>query len=171
MTAALQISNERAREILNKNLNMKKINARWVARMLTPLVKQRPLESRKDFSGVEPKCLGWNWQPHCNSWWNLDTSVWLLFQTAVVALGKGARPKKKKIIVEKSASKIVATISWYVERLLSSDFFPKETTINGKYYADLLNEARDAVVLERRADCCFCKTRQPFTPLGLLEMA
>lgn len=45
----LQISKERVGEILHKHLHMKKISARWVPRMLTPLDKQRRLESCKEF--------------------------------------------------------------------------------------------------------------------------
>ncbi|GBP16702.1 Histone-lysine N-methyltransferase SETMAR [Eumeta japonica] len=45
----LQISKERVEEIIHKHMNMRKISARWVPKMLTPFDKQRRLQTSKDF--------------------------------------------------------------------------------------------------------------------------
>ncbi|GBP71549.1 Putative uncharacterized protein FLJ37770 [Eumeta japonica] len=45
----LQISKERVGEIIHEHMNMRKISARWVPKMLTPFDKQRRLQTSKDF--------------------------------------------------------------------------------------------------------------------------
>ncbi|GBP65691.1 Histone-lysine N-methyltransferase SETMAR [Eumeta japonica] len=45
----LQISKERVGEIIHEHMNMRKIRARWVPKMLTPFDKQRRLQTSKDF--------------------------------------------------------------------------------------------------------------------------
>ncbi|GBP88692.1 hypothetical protein EVAR_79074_1 [Eumeta japonica] len=58
---------------------------------------------------------------------------------------KRERPPKK-FKVQKSAS----TIFWDNEGVLLIDYLPKGTTMNGQYYANLLAQAREAVVQKRR---------------------
>ncbi|GBP04819.1 Mariner Mos1 transposase [Eumeta japonica] len=62
---------------------------------------------------------------------------------------KGERPPKK-FKVQKSASKLMATIFWDSEGVLLIDYLPKGTTMNGQYYANLLAQAREAVVQKPR---------------------
>ncbi|GBP76226.1 Pre-mRNA cleavage complex 2 protein Pcf11 [Eumeta japonica] len=62
---------------------------------------------------------------------------------------KGERPPKK-FKVQKSASKLMATIFWDSEGVLLIDYLPKGTTMNGQYYANLLAQTREAVVQKRR---------------------
>ncbi|GBP17715.1 Histone-lysine N-methyltransferase SETMAR [Eumeta japonica] len=45
----LQISKERVGEIIHEHMNMRKISARWVPKVLTPFDKQRRLQTSKDF--------------------------------------------------------------------------------------------------------------------------
>ncbi|GBP29723.1 Mitochondrial uncoupling protein 4 [Eumeta japonica] len=45
----LHISKERVGEIIHEHMNMRKISARWVPKMLTPFDKQRRLQTSKDF--------------------------------------------------------------------------------------------------------------------------
>ncbi|GBP40583.1 Histone-lysine N-methyltransferase SETMAR [Eumeta japonica] len=45
----LQISKERVGEIIHEYMNMRKISARWVTKMLTSFDKQRRLQTSKDF--------------------------------------------------------------------------------------------------------------------------
>ncbi|GBP81308.1 Mariner Mos1 transposase [Eumeta japonica] len=56
---------------------------------------------------------------------------------------KGERPPKK-FKVQKSASKLMATIFWDSEGVLLIDYLPKGTTMNGQYYANLLAQARSS---------------------------
>ncbi|GBP53757.1 Putative uncharacterized protein FLJ37770 [Eumeta japonica] len=52
ITEELQISKERVGEIIHEHMNMRKISARWVPKMLTPFDKQRRLQTSKDFLGL-----------------------------------------------------------------------------------------------------------------------
>ncbi|GBP88690.1 Neurofibromin [Eumeta japonica] len=45
----LQISKERVGEIIHEHMNMRKISARWIPKMLTPFDKQRRLQTSDDF--------------------------------------------------------------------------------------------------------------------------
>ncbi|GBP85781.1 Putative uncharacterized protein FLJ37770 [Eumeta japonica] len=45
----LQISKERVEEIIHEYMNMRKISARWVPKILTPFDKQRRLQTSMDF--------------------------------------------------------------------------------------------------------------------------
>ncbi|GBP83936.1 Putative uncharacterized protein FLJ37770 [Eumeta japonica] len=116
----LQISKERVGEIIHEHMNMRKISTRWVPKMLTALDKQRRLQTTKDFFG--------------------ESMQWTK---------EGERPSKK-FKVQKSASKLMATIFWDSEGVLLIDYLPKRTTMNGQYYANLLAQAREAVVQKRR---------------------
>ncbi|GBP15303.1 hypothetical protein EVAR_92294_1 [Eumeta japonica] len=62
---------------------------------------------------------------------------------------KGERPPKK-FKVQKSVSKLMATIFWDSEGVLLIDYLPNGTTMNGQYYANLLAQTREAVVQKRR---------------------
>lgn len=146
----LQISKERVGEILHAHLNMKKISARWVPKMLTPLDKQRRLASCKDFLEL----AGDNLDNVCRRIITVD-ETWIRQydpeskQESMQWIKKGERPPKK-FKVEKSASKLMATIFWDSEGILLIDYLPKGTTMNGQYYANLLSQAREAVVQKRR---------------------
>lgn len=146
----LQISKERVGEVLHEHLNMRKISARWVPKMLTPLDKQRRLASCKDFLGL----VGDNRE---DIWQRIVTvdETWIRQydpeskQESMQWMKKGERPPKK-FKVEKSASKLLATVFWDSKGILLIDYLPRGTTMNGQYYANLLPQVREAVVQKRR---------------------
>ena len=51
-------------------------------------------------------------------------------------------PKPKKFKSLQSASKIMATVLWNVERLLLVDFLPKGKTVNSEAYIETLKKLR-----------------------------
>ncbi|GBP71465.1 Histone-lysine N-methyltransferase SETMAR [Eumeta japonica] len=146
----LQISKERVGEIIHKHINMRKISARWVPKVLTPFDNQRRLQTSKDFLEL----VGDNIDEICNRIVTVD-ETWVRQydpeskQESMQWTKKGERPPKK-FKVQKSASKLMATISWDSEGVLLIDYLPKGTTMNGQYYANLLAQAREAVVQNRR---------------------
>ncbi|GBP91872.1 Protein bric-a-brac 1 [Eumeta japonica] len=161
----LQISKERVGEIIHEHMNMRKISARWVPKMLTPFDKQRRLQTSKDFLDKSPV------DPWGSTWTTLGITVYIIDeicdrivtvdetwvrqydpeskQESMQWTKKGERPPKKFKVL-KSASKLMATIFWDSEGVLLIDYLPKETTMNGQYYANLLAQARKAVVQKRR---------------------
>jgi len=48
------------------------------------------------------------------------------------------RPAPKKIRVQKSAGKVLASIVWDQDGILLNDYLPKGQTINAEYYSSLL---------------------------------
>ncbi|GBP30668.1 Histone-lysine N-methyltransferase SETMAR [Eumeta japonica] len=146
----LQISKERVGEIIHEHMNMRKISARWVPKMLTPFDKQRGLQTSKDFLEL----VGDNIDEICDRIVTVD-ETWVRQyepkskQESMQWTKKGERPPKK-FKVQKSASKLMATIFWDSEGVLLIDYLPNGTTMNGQYYANLLAQAREAVVQKRR---------------------
>ncbi|GBP38515.1 Putative uncharacterized protein FLJ37770 [Eumeta japonica] len=159
----LQISKERVREIIHEHMNMRKISARWVPKMLTPFDKQRRLQTSKDFLEL----VGDNIDEICDRIVTVD-ETWVRQydpeskQESMQWTKKGERPPKK-FKVQKSVSKLMATIFWDSEGVLLIDYLPKGTTMNGQYYANLLAQAREAVV-QKRQSAVF--TRQCICPHG-----
>ncbi|GBP54872.1 Histone-lysine N-methyltransferase SETMAR [Eumeta japonica] len=146
----LQISKKRVGEIIHEHMNMGKISARWVPKMLTPFDKQRRLQTSKDFLEL----VGDNIDEICDRIVTVD-ETWVRQydpeskQESMQWTKKGERPPKK-FKVPKSASKLMATIFWDSEGVLLIDYLPKGTTMNGQYYANLLAQEREAVVQKRR---------------------
>ncbi|GBP68762.1 Histone-lysine N-methyltransferase SETMAR [Eumeta japonica] len=118
--------------------------------MLTPFDKQRRLQTSKDFLEL----VGDNIDEICDQIVTVD-ETWIrqydpeFKQDSMQWTKKGERPPKK-FKVKKSASKLMATIFWDSEGVLLIDYLPKGTTMNGQYYANLLAQAREAVVQKRR---------------------
>ncbi|GBP29545.1 Histone-lysine N-methyltransferase SETMAR [Eumeta japonica] len=137
----LQISKERVGEIIHELMNMRKISARWVPKMLTPFDKQRRLQTSKDFLEL----VGDNIDEICDRIVSMD-ETWVRQydpeskQESMQWTKKGERPPKK-FKVQKSASKLMATTFWDSESVLLIDYLPKGTTMNGQYYANLLAQA------------------------------
>ncbi|GBP85813.1 Histone-lysine N-methyltransferase SETMAR [Eumeta japonica] len=146
----LQISKERVGEIIHEHMNMRKISPRWVPKMLTQFDKQRRLQISKDFLEL----VGDNIDEICDRIVTVD-ETWVRQydpeskQESMQWTKKGERPPKK-FKVQKSASKLMATIFWDSEGVLLIDYLPTGTTMNGQYYANLLAQAREVVIQKRR---------------------
>ncbi|GBP26648.1 Histone-lysine N-methyltransferase SETMAR [Eumeta japonica] len=146
----LQISKERVGEIIHEHMNMRKISARWVPKMLAPFDKQRRLQTSKDFLEL----VGDNIDEICDRIVTVD-ETWVCQydpeskQESMQWTKKRERPPKK-FMIQKSASKLMATIFWDSEGVLLIDYLPKETTMNGQYYANLLAQTRETAVQKRR---------------------
>ncbi|KAK8398157.1 hypothetical protein O3P69_003826 [Scylla paramamosain] len=59
-------------------------------------------------------------------------------------------PPPKKACVQPSAGKVMLTIFWDQRGVVMMDFLAKGITINGTYYASLLQKLREAIKTERR---------------------
>ena len=59
-------------------------------------------------------------------------------------VGPGS-PRPKKFKTQPSASKVMATVFWDAKGVIMLDFLPKRSTINGVYYANLLDQLRTAI--------------------------
>jgi len=59
-------------------------------------------------------------------------------------------PRSKKIRVQKSAGKVLASIVWDQDGILLIDYLPKGQTINAEYYSSLLVQLKDILKEKRR---------------------
>jgi len=59
-------------------------------------------------------------------------------------------PRSKKIRVQKSAGKVLASIFWDQDRILLIDYLPKGQTIKADYYSSLLVQLKDILKENRR---------------------
>lgn len=122
----LGISKERIGEILHNYLHMNKISARWVPKMLTPLDKQRRVETSLEFLDL---CKD-NLDEICSRIVTVD-ETWIRQydpeskQESMQWIEKGEKPPKK-FKVEKSTSKLMATIFWDSEGILLINYLPKK---------------------------------------------
>lgn len=146
----LSISKERIGDILHNYLHMSKVSARWVPKMLTSFDKQRRVETSQEFLDL---CKD-NLTEICTRIVTVD-ETWIRQydpeskQESMQWVEKGEKaPKKFK--VEKSASKLMATIFWDSEGVLLIDYLPKKTTMNAEYYAALLKKVREVIIEKRR---------------------
>ena len=59
-------------------------------------------------------------------------------------------PPPRKFKVVPSAGKLMATIFWDQDGIIHIDYLPRQTTITGAYYADLLKCLRQSIKEKRR---------------------
>ena len=64
--------------------------------------------------------------------------------------GIAAHPALKKIRVQKSAGKVLASTFWDQDDILLIDYLPKGQTINAEYYSSLLVQLKDILKEKRR---------------------
>ena len=146
---SVRISTERIRNILHEHLTMRKLCARWVPRLLTPDQKQRrkdvsadclalyrrnPTEFLRRFITVDE-----TWVHHYTPETKQQSRQWTM-------KGEPA-PKKAKTVA--SASKVMATIFWDARGIIFIDYLQKGKTVNGEYYATLLQRLQQEIKAKR----------------------
>ena len=165
------ISTERVHFILHEQLQMKKLCARWVPRLLTVDQKQR----RKD---VSIECLGLfqrdkkeflrrfitvdeTWVHHFTPESKQQSKQWV---------EKGQPPPKKAKVIP-SAGKVMATVFWDAKGIIFIDYLAKGKTINGEYYANLLQQLNDEIAKKRphlaKKRSAFIRITHLLTPVQL----
>ena len=79
-------------------------------------------------------------------------------------VGPGS-PRPKKFKTQPSAGKVMATVFWDAKGVIMLDFLPKRSKITGVYYANLLDQLRNAIrenagVNSLKVFCCNRTTRE-----------
>lgn len=143
------ISTERVRNILHNHLDMNKLCARWVPRLLTvdqklirknistanlALFRRNPTEFYRRFITVDE-----TWVHHYTPESKEQSKQW-------VGAGEPT-PKKAKTIL--SANKVMATVFWDAKGIIYIDYLEKGKTITGQYYAQLLQRLKHEVSAKR----------------------
>lgn len=143
------ISKERVHHILSEELNMKKLSARWVPRLLTLDQKRVRMQNSQHcldrFQRNKSDFLrrfvttDETWVHHYTPESKIQSKQW-------TESGCSA-PKKAKAV--KSAGKVMASVFWDSNGILMIDYLPKGQTINGEYYANLLDKLQECIEQRR----------------------
>lgn len=145
----LNISTSVVFKILHESLEMHKLSARWVPRLLTPLQKH-------DRMDISEQCLAIfranpdeflrrfittdeTWVHHYTPETKEQSKQWM-------EKGESA-PKKAKVV--KSAGKVMATAFWDSHGIIFIDYLEHGRTITGPYYASLLDRLNDEIKTKR----------------------
>jgi [histone H3]-lysine36 N-dimethyltransferase SETMAR len=146
---ALKISAERVHHVLHEDLDMSKISARWVPRLLT--AEQKLLRVTASEAGL--RLIEKNRK---DFWRRLVTvdETWIHYYTPETKQDSKQWTKKSesapvKAKVVPSAGKVMATVFWDSKGILLIDYLQKGSTITGVYYASLLDQLDDAIRSKR----------------------
>lgn len=150
IAAAMDMSIGSVETIIHDQLHMSKVSARWVPRMLTPeqrqVRKETSLEILNLFNEDSEDFLNRlvtqdeTWVPHFDPETKAESRQWKHSDS----------PPPRKFKVSKSARKILVSVFWDSSGIVLVDFLEKGRTINGEYYASLLEKLRAAIIRKRR---------------------
>lgn len=143
------ICQERVHHILTNELEMTKVSARWVPRLLTPDQKRTRLDmSRENLELFEADPDGFIerfltmdecWVHHFEPETKKQSMQWK----------HTFSPPPKKAKVVSSAGKVMASVFWDAKGVVFVDYLEKGQTINGEYYSNLLRQLREAIKKKR----------------------
>lgn len=146
---AMKMSKERVCHILNQDLGMRKLSARWVPRLLT-------LDQKRVRMNISNALLAQFRRNKSEFWRRLITvdETWIHHYTPETKIqskqwtAKGEpAPKKAKSVF--SAGKVMATVFWDSHGVILIDYLQKGKTITGAYYASLLDKLKAEIADKR----------------------
>ena len=136
--------------ILSNELNMNKVSARWVPRMLTAEQKKNRVNiSRANleyYQADEDRFLSRfitmdeTWIHHFDPETKQQSMTWK----------RPTSPTPKKFKVASSARKVMASVFWDAEGIVMVDYLEKGATITGSNYAEQIRRLREAIKEKRR---------------------
>jgi len=143
-------SKERVGYILHGELDMKKLCARWVPRLLTADQKRTRMKisekclkrfnkNKTDFVWCRFITMDETWIHHYTPESKQQSKQWT--ETGCSA------PKKTRWVP--SARKVMASVFWDAESILFIDYLEKGKTITGEYYSNLLTRPDEKIRDER----------------------
>lgn len=143
------ISTERVHFILRGALQMKKLCARWVPRLLTPEQKRVRMQTSANCLALFQKnptdftrrfvTMDETWIHHYTPETKQQSKQW-------TARGE---PAPKKARSAPSAGKVMASVFWDARGIILIDYLEKGKTITGEYYAAQLQKVRRAIAEKR----------------------
>lgn len=142
IASAVGISTERVHNILHKHLDMRKLSARWVPRLLT--LEQKRNRVRYCMDGLQlfqknPEDFKRRFVTVDETWIHYYTPETKQQSKQWVKMGESA-PKKAKTVP--SAGKVMATVFWDSQGIILIDYLQKGKTITGAYYSSLLDRLK-----------------------------
>ena len=150
IASTVGISQERVHSILTDDLEMRKLSARWVPRLLTVDQKHtRRTLSRTNLNLFEEDSANFlqrfvtmdeTWVHHFTPEAKQQSKQWKHPGSPL--------PKKAKTVP--SAGKVMASVFWDADGILLIDYLQKGQTINGTYYASLPTQLREKIKIRGR---------------------
>ena len=156
IASTVGISQERVHSILTEDLEMRKLSARWVPRLLTVdqkrtrrtlsrtnlnLFEEDPAKFLKRFVTMDE-----TWVHHFTPEAKQQSKQW----------NHPGSPPPKKAKTVPPAGNVMASVFWDVDGILLIDYLQKGQTINGTYYASLLTQLREKIKIQRRGKLHKC---------------
>ena len=143
------ISKSAVHHILTENLDMRKLCARWVPRLLKMEQKQRRedvlIECLEMFNSNKAdfllRCITMD-----ETWVHYLTPETKGQSKQLTESGESGSKKAKTI---PSAGKVMVSVSWDAREIIFIDYLQKRETINGENYADLLQRLSDVIKKKR----------------------
>lgn len=135
----LHISRERVGFIIHEQLGMQKLSAKWVPKCLNADQKRHRVDTSKmilqhfqrSSDGFLERLL-------------IADETWLHhYDPEIPQQSDSPRPKKMKI--QKSVGKVMATVFWDKDGILMTDYLQKGQTLNADYYCNLLYQLKDTL--------------------------
>lgn len=148
-TSKIDCSRTSIQKIIHDELQLRKVSARWVPRLLTEQHKTQRLNAASTFLKAyeeEGESLlhrvvtgDETWVYHYRPESKRQSMQWV---------PKGGRPPKKCKTVF-SACKVLATVFWDYRGILLIDYLDKGKTINAEYYCGILDRLQKAIKNKR----------------------
>jgi histone-lysine N-methyltransferase SETMAR len=136
--------------ILTEDLNMNKVSARWVPRMLNDDQKEIRYQMSKanlEKFQADPETflrrfvtVDESWIHHFDPETKQQSMTWK----------RPSSPTPKKFKVTSSAGKVMASVFWDAEGVIMIDYLEKGATITGLHYAEQITRLREAIKEKRR---------------------
>ncbi len=146
----LGIPKSSVHEIMNDHLGMKKVCTRWVPKLLTPLQRANRVDCceellqdcEADPSNFFDRIVTGDecWIYHYDPLTQAEAKVWK----------KPGEQTPTRLRQKRSVGKLMMIIFWDKDGVLLIDYLPRGTTINGPYYASIIERLRSAILEKRR---------------------
>ncbi|XP_025162257.1 histone-lysine N-methyltransferase SETMAR-like [Harpegnathos saltator] len=134
----LKISKERVGHIVHEYLNMRKLCAKWVPRVLTIDPKQQRFDDSEQYLAIFNRnkdeffrpyiTMDETWLHHYTPESNRQSAEWT----------ERDEPKPKRGKKQQSTGKVMASVFWDARGIIFIDYLEKGQTINSEYYITLL---------------------------------
>lgn len=145
----LDISTTSVYEIMKSQLGMKKVSTRWVPKLLTPIQRANRVdcceellqESEEDPADFFDQIVTGDetWIYYYDPLSQREAKVWK----------KPNEETPTQLRRTRSAGKIMMIVFWDKNGILFTEYLPRGTTIDGSYYASIIDQLH-AVILKKR---------------------
>lgn len=145
----LKISKERVGHIVHQYLDMRKLCAKWVPRVLTIDQKQQRVVDSEQCLAIYNRnkaeffrryiTMDETWLHHYTPESNRQSAEWT----------ERDEPTPKRGKTQRSAGKVMASVFWDAHGIIFIDYLEKGRTINSDYYIALLERLNDEIKKKR----------------------